>query len=550
VNGGQDPIDNGQFSDKRFAFLFQPGQYTVDVPVGYYTSVAGLGDHPDKVEFLSEKGVYSTEGAWRLDIGALDTFWRSAENFKSNANHAWWGTAPLGMLWAVSQAAPLRRIHAMHDVWVAQYQEGNDAAGFASGGFMADSKVEGKVQYMSQQQFFTRNVEATDFVGGAWNFVHVGDAGGVPSPVCPGNPAIAVEPTTPTIADKPYIVSDGTKFSLHVPVVKNNTQGPSWVDGTSSDAVIDFENVYVATSADSASTINSMIACQNIKAVVFTAGIYHLDEAIHVSKPDFVVLGLGLATLIPTRGNAAIEVAGGIGGIRLASVMLEAGQDQHTQRMLDWGSADPTLREAPTSVISDLFVRNGGPNNYQTFVDTFVHIKTNNVVGDNLWLWRADHSVQGSTDSSMFPTNNGLIVDGDNCMMYGLMVEHTLKTLTTWNGEGGQTYFYQSELPYGVFDREFGAPGYVGYKVSASVKSHKAVGLGVYTNFYNPVTVENAIEAPSTATIRQAMTVHLNADGRVNHVINGLGGPVQAGTQRSTVCSYPAPVSEGPSTSV
>jgi hypothetical protein len=34
---------SNQFGTQRYAFLFKPGQYTVDAQLGYYTSVAGLG---------------------------------------------------------------------------------------------------------------------------------------------------------------------------------------------------------------------------------------------------------------------------------------------------------------------------------------------------------------------------------------------------------------------------------------------------------------------------------------------------------------------------
>jgi hypothetical protein len=40
---------SAQFNTVRHAFLFKPGAYTVDVQVGYYTSVAGLGLSPDDV---------------------------------------------------------------------------------------------------------------------------------------------------------------------------------------------------------------------------------------------------------------------------------------------------------------------------------------------------------------------------------------------------------------------------------------------------------------------------------------------------------------------
>lgn len=59
INGGQP--DLGQFSSQRFVFMFKPGSYAVEVPVGYYTQVLGLGTSPSEVIFTSSKGVYSQE---------------------------------------------------------------------------------------------------------------------------------------------------------------------------------------------------------------------------------------------------------------------------------------------------------------------------------------------------------------------------------------------------------------------------------------------------------------------------------------------------------
>ena len=44
----------------------------------------------------------------------------------------------------------------------------------------------------------------------------------------------------------------------------------------------------------------------------------------------------------------------------------------------------------------------------------------------------------------------------------GLAVEHAEQDLTVWNGERGRTYFYQSELPYGVTQADYGDKGYAG----------------------------------------------------------------------------------------
>src|ERR1700747_3429137 len=65
---------SAQFNTVRHAFLFKPGAYTVDVQVGYYTTVAGLGLLAADVKI---NGIVHSEGAAN---STLDNFWRSAEN--------------------------------------------------------------------------------------------------------------------------------------------------------------------------------------------------------------------------------------------------------------------------------------------------------------------------------------------------------------------------------------------------------------------------------------------------------------------------------------
>ncbi|MGZ5262092.1 MAG: hypothetical protein ACXWC0_31140, partial [Burkholderiales bacterium] len=40
-------VEHNEFSSQRYALLFLPGSYSVDVPVGFYTEVIGLGASPD-----------------------------------------------------------------------------------------------------------------------------------------------------------------------------------------------------------------------------------------------------------------------------------------------------------------------------------------------------------------------------------------------------------------------------------------------------------------------------------------------------------------------
>ena len=132
-------------------------------------------------------------------------------------------------------------------------------------------------------------------------------------------------------------------------------------------------------------------------------------------------------------------------------------------------------------------------------------------------------------------SDSGLIVNGNNVTAYGLFVEHFQKYQTLWNGNGGTTYFYQSEIPYDVPDQgswkaPTGRNGYASYKVADSVTSHKAIGLGVYSVFSSYITLDNAIEAPGAATMNHMVSVSL-ASGQIIHIFNGIGDTVGNGRQ-------------------
>ena len=113
----------------------------------------GLGSSPDDVVFTDSKGVYCQQAGDSPSPGALDTFWRSAENFKTEASHDWLPGDPSGkgMLWAVSQAAPLRRVHVSQNLML--FEVVNGSAGYGSGGFLADTLVDGDILAGGQQQW-------------------------------------------------------------------------------------------------------------------------------------------------------------------------------------------------------------------------------------------------------------------------------------------------------------------------------------------------------------------------------------------------------------
>mmetsp|Transcript_43478 Transcript_43478/g.118103 ORF Transcript_43478/g.118103 Transcript_43478/m.118103 type:complete len:220 (+) Transcript_43478:2-661(+) len=148
-------------------------------------------------------------------------------------------------------------------------------------------------------------------------------------------------------------------------------------------------------------------------------------------------------------------------------------------------------------VLSDLFVRVGGSDIHDASIHTMVKIHSGNVVGDNVWLWRADHTrlrpgetprvhhtIPGATEDyhltvmGEYEVATGIAVEGDDVSMYGLAVEHTTRDQLVWSGERGHTLFYQCELPYDVDTESFGHMNYTGYRVMDHVQDHHATGVG------------------------------------------------------------------------
>tara|TARA_B110000091_G_C13790871_1_gene465574 strand:+ start:182 stop:1993 length:1812 start_codon:yes stop_codon:yes gene_type:complete len=536
TNGGHTPSNHGQFSTSRFAFFFKPGIYSTDVPVGYYTQILGLGQSPDDVVFTSQRGVFSPEGDFTIG-GALSSFWRSAENFKTMANYKWYvGT---GMMWAVSQAAPLRRIEVENDLLFFQYEPPIPSAGEASGGFFANLKVNGQTKLGSQQQWYARDSFLSKWVGGVWNIVTTGVIGAPPTKCDNANnttPSTNV-PTTPLMSEKPFITIDAAgKFNLQIPPVVENQQGNTF--DTKGYTTVGFEKVYVTQLTDTAELINSKLN-QGLH-IVFSPGIYEISAPLAITHPGTIVLGLGLATLVASDQTATIFQIGPIDGVRICGVLLQAGATKQSKpphvpvpgsTLINWGTSTTPYagnRKNP-GFLHDVFFRVGGPdgtNDSPVAVDTMLHIHNGFVIGDNMWLWRADHAANAPVDYSSNRCNHGLVVDGDDVTMHGLAVEHTEQDLTQWNGERGATYFYQSELPYVVTQAEF--ENSVGYRVGSKVSTHHGYGIGVYCFFKShQVNVTSGIVTPpmsATMAFHNSLSVFLNGYGGIEHVLNRQGG--------------------------
>jgi hypothetical protein len=504
--------ERGEFNSNRYAVLFKPGRYDLDVQIGYYTQVLGLGESPDDVEIA---GAVRSEAAWHHGNATVN-FWRAIENLSITPT-----LENKVNVWAVSQGTELRRVHVKGQLNLSDH-------GWSSGGFFADCMIDGVVDAGTQQQWIARNSELNGWRGGNWNMVFVGDEN-PPVGDWPEKPYTTIR-ETPVIAEKPYLYIDNAgKYFVMVPNFHTDTGGTTWAKGKTDGKAISLDLFYIAhADKDDAKSINEALLSTG-KNLLLTPGIYHLSSPILV-RGNTVVLGLGYPTLVADRGTPAIMTSDE-DGIRVGGILLEAGLVSSTS-LLQVGEPNKTAGHAANpTILYDIFARAGGAN--PGMADSFVAINSDNVIGDNFWLWRADHGNGAAWNINK--NQNGLVVNGSDVTIYGLAVEHCQGFQTLWNGDGGRVYFYQSELPYDPPSQQAwsraNVRGYASYKVAGAVTTHEAWGLGVYCVFYAaPVIGENAIETPTGPGIKMHHLVTLRFGGKpssgIAHVINGNGDSV------------------------
>ncbi|XVV33123.1 RICIN domain-containing protein [Streptomyces sp. CA-100214] len=514
--------ETNQFGSQRYAVMFKPGTYSNDVNVGFYTQVLGLGQSPDSVTI---NGGVHVEADWFPPQNATQNFWRGAENLSVNP--------PGGTdRWAVSQASGYRRMHVRGNMELSD-------GGWSSGGFMADTKIDGQVRSGTQQQWLTRNSQLGSWTGSNWNMVFVGSQG-VPGNTFP-NPPYTTVGQTPTVREKPFLYVDAAgAYRVFVPALRTNSTATTWANGNAAGSSLGIDQFYVVKPGATAAQINAALA--EGKNLLVTPGVHHLDQTLRVTRPDTVVLGLGLATFVPDNGVTAMTVAD-VDGVKIAGVLFDAGTT-NSRTLVEVGPAGSAADHSanPTS-LHDVYFRVGGAAVGKA--TTSLVVNSDDVIGDHMWIWRGDHGngIGWNTNTA----DTGLVVNGDDVTMYGLFVEHYQKHQTVWNGNGGRTYFYQNEMPYDPPNQAAwmngSTQGYAAYKVADSVTSHQAYGLGSYCFFnVNPqVTAEHAFEVPNNPNVRfrNMVTVSLGGTGTIRHVINDRGGPSNSSTNVANLVNYP-----------
>ncbi|MFD9003288.1 coagulation factor 5/8 type domain-containing protein [Streptomyces sp. NPDC059582] len=516
--------ESAQFGTGRYALLFKPGTYSgLNAQLGFYTSIAGLGLSPDDTTI---NGDVTVDAGW-FNGNATQNFWRSAENLAlvpANGTNRW----------AVAQAAPFRRMHVRGGLNLAP-----SGYGWASGGYIADSRIDGQVGPYSQQQWYTRDSVIGSWLNGVWNMVFSG-VQGAPAQGFP-NPPYTTLDTTPVSREKPFLYVSGTEFRVFLPEKRTNARGVTWGNGTPRGTSLPLSQFYVAKPGVTAATLNQALT-QGLH-LLLTPGIYHLDQPLQVNRADTVVLGLGYATLIPDNGVTALKVAD-VDGVRLAGFLIDAGP-VNSATLLEVGPTGASRdHSANPTTVQDVFVRIGGAGAGKA--TTSMVINNRHTIVDHTWVWRADHGAGVGWETNR--ADYGVVVNGDDVLATGLFVEHFNKYDVQWFGQRGRTIFFQNEKAYDAPNQAAiqngSVKGYAAYRVGDGVTAHEGWGLGSYC-YYNvapTILQHHGFAAPNRSGVKfhNLLVVSLGGNGQYERVINDTGAPTSGtSTTPSTVVSYP-----------
>jgi hypothetical protein len=521
-----------QFGSERYALLFKPGTYgtatqPLNIQVGYYTEVSGLGLSPSDV--VLNGSVYVHNQCENGSCVALTNFWRSVENLTINVTTPGFGCYT-GEFWAVSQAAPMRRVDVNGDTTLMDYCTGPS---FASGGFIADSRL-GSVVNGSQQQWLTRNSTIGSWSNGVWNQVFSGVVG-APAECFPATPTCGgpytVVAASPIIREAPVLYVDSAgRWKVFVPAPRRNAVGPSWTSGTPAGRSLSLKDFAVVKPGDDLGKVRGALA--RGRNLLITPGVYGVAKTLEVRRADAVVLGLGFATLTPTQGNVAMRVAD-VPGVDISGLIFDAGP-KNSPVLLQVGPRNAhKARASDPTALQDVFFRIGGAAAGRATVS--LEVNSDYTILDDIWAWRADHG--NGVGWTVNTADTGVVVNGDHVTAYGLFVEHYQKAEVRWNGNDGTVIFFQNEMPYDPPSQDAwrASPtvkGWPAFLIPNRVRTFHGYGMGSYSFFNQGVDIfaDRAFQVPTTlapGSLHNLLTIFLDPSrgkGGILHVVNDVGG--------------------------
>jgi hypothetical protein len=570
ISAQQVPVGS-QFDSNRYAIYFEPGTYgsaadPLVFQVGYYTEVAGLGFMPQDTVIDGAIEVYNNLcTAGTSDCNSDDNFWRSLSNLTLNVDlpsttpaydppvvDAYGaGCANSEESWSSSQASPIRRTIVNGSIVFQDYCAADD---YASGGFIADSKVSGDLDFYGNQQYIVRNSAiggANGCPNGLWNMVYSGVTG-APSPAfsgqCQQNTVVAASPVT---EEEPFLyLNSSGNYEVFVPAVQHNSSGPAWASGSEAGQSIPLSRFYVANPSTTSGSINNALGSG--LNLILTPGVYNLTTPITVSNPNTVVLAQGFATLIPTLNTAALTVAPNY-GVKVSGLIIDAGAVT-SPVLMSVGTPGVSIGNQSATdpdLIQDVYFRIGGAESTHTGATVSLLDNASNSIIDDVWAWRADHG--NAVGWTVNTAATGVEVTGNDVTAYGLAVEHYQKNEVIWSGNGGTDIFFQNELPYDPPTQAswMASPtqdGYPAFLVSPGVTSFQGYGMGSYVVFIDTSATlydAEAFQSPDAPGVQfhNIFGVWIAGSGGDSSLINGTGGPVTStdpGTVEPVdVTSYP-----------
>ena len=594
---------SAQFNNDGYAVFFEPGTYgSAATPlvfeVGYYTEVAGLGAVPQDTTINGQIEVFpnALDCASSSDCWANSTvnFWRSMSNLTLNVMDSANNYVPQPItqlppigdsadcyggptdMWSVSQATPVRSMIINGTLNFQAYcsQTGYGSNDYGSGSYVANSEINGQLDWSGNQQGIARNSDFDSTAGYVWNYVYSGD-GCPPGYTPPAGTACSPTkdvfnntqgvngdqftelPQSPVTEEEPFLYTDSSgNLNAFVPAVQRNSTGPNFLSGSEAGSSLPLSSFFIANPTTPVSSINAALA--HGKNLILTPGVYNLRDSIVAPHPDTVILGLGFPTLVPQTGGPLGRVEYRREGVGL---IVDAGP-VNSPVLVDVGTPGPNggpkLAEeaADPDLIQDVYFRIGGAETTPVSATVSLLDDASYSIIDDVWAWRADHGANTSVTGPQGQVgagwtynkgDTGVVVSGDNVTAYGLAVEHYQKTEVIWTGQGGTNIFFQNELPYdvpgqAVWNQSATQLGYPAFEVSRNVKSFHGYGMGSYVVFiYTNATLWDsmAYEAPNKPGVKftDAMDLFISSTCSVNDtcptpsqsgglqsVIDGVGG--------------------------
>jgi hypothetical protein len=591
---------SAQFNNDGYGVLFKPGTYgSAATPlvfeVGYYTEVAGLGAVPQDTTINGQIEVFpnALDCASSSDCWANSTvnFWRSMSNLTLNVMDSANNYVPQPItqlppigdsadcyggstdMWSVSQATPVRSMIINGTLNFQAYcsQTGYGSNDYGSGSYVANSEINGQLDWSGNQQGIARNSDFDSTAGYVWNYVYSGD-GCPPGYTPPAGTACSPTqdvfnnsqgangdqftelPQSPVTEEEPFLYTDSSgNLNAFVPAVQRNSTGPNFLSGSEAGSSLPLSSFFIANPTTPVSSINAALA--HGKNLILTPGVYNLRDSIVAPHPDTVILGLGFPTLVPQTGRPALWAVSNI-GVKVSGLIVDAGP-VNSPVLVDVGTPGPNggpkVAEvaADPDLIQDVFFRIGGAETTPVSATVSLLDNASHSIIDDVWAWRADHGANTSITGPQGQVgagwtynqgDTGVVVSGDNVTAYGLAVEHYQKTEVIWTGQGGTNIFFQNELPYdppsqAAWNKSATQLGYPAFEVSRNVKSFNGYGMGSYVVFiYTNATLWDsmAYEAPNNPGVKftDAMDLFISSTCSVN---GNCPTPSQSGGLQSVI---------------